>query len=638
MLQDRDGLTLFEHSLPTSESTYPDLAVVFPAANRMQRAAFDLVGIASESEDQRPWTWQASWPIDVFPLRRDFEASPKWQPGEEEYAFVRVEGDGVHEIPVGPVHAGIIEPGHFRFQVVGEKVLRLEERLGFVHKGIEKRFESMPAASGHRLAGRVSGDSTVAYAWAYAQALEAIAGSAPPPRALMLRALALERERIANHLGDLGYLGNDGGFAFGLAQFSRLKEDVLRTNLAIFGHRLAMDYVVPGGVAQDLTPASAAALRDECATLDREIRILKDIYDEHDGLQDRFRTCGVVTPALAAKLGLTGLAGRASGQARDLRCDFPGAPYDALAVRKMSSATGDVAARVAVRFDELFESLRIVLAIVDAIPQGDIVAPVADASRVSQRAGLHRRLARTRADRARMRPRRNDPPLPSARSVVGELAGARARGHRQHRSRLSADQQIVQPVVQRPGSLAPASPIERHAMLHILRQIARTGIKTEPPPAPDSERVIVERLQAGILKTLGRALAIRQVDAGSCNGCELEIHALANPYYNIEGLGIRFVASPRHADMLLVTGPVSKHMAIALTRTYDATPDPKLVVAVGDCGCTGGIFGESYASLGRVANVIPVDVEIPGCPPTPTALLSGILAAITAQPQEPPIG
>ena len=167
-------------------------------------------------------------------------------------------------------------------------------------------------------------------------------------------------------------------------------------------------------------------------------------------------------------------------------------------------------------------------------------------------------------------------------------------------------------------------------MLQILKQIARCGIKTEPKPAPADEMVQVARLQKKILRILGRALAIRQVDAGSCNGCELEIHALMNPYYNIEGAGIRFVASPRHADMLLVTGPVSsKHMAEALVRTYDATPDPKLVVAVGDCGCMGGIFGESYASLGRVSNVIPVDVAIPGCPPAPIALLQGILAAIS---------
>ncbi len=176
-------------------------------------------------------------------------------------------------------------------------------------------------------------------------------------------------------------------------------------------------------------------------------------------------------------------------------------------------------------------------------------------------------------------------------------------------------------------------------MLHILHQIAKIGIRTEPAPAPAEDMVITARLQQQLLRTLGRALTIRHVDAGSCNGCELEIHALGNPYYNIEGLGIRFVASPRHADLLLVTGPVSKHMAIALQRTYDATPEPKLVVAVGDCGCTGGIFGQSYASLGRVSNVLPVDVEIPGCPPTPTALLKGILAAITrhAPPELPAV-
>jgi Ni,Fe-hydrogenase III small subunit len=168
-------------------------------------------------------------------------------------------------------------------------------------------------------------------------------------------------------------------------------------------------------------------------------------------------------------------------------------------------------------------------------------------------------------------------------------------------------------------------------MLHILRQIAKTGCKTEPAPRP-AEGAGVARLHEQILATLGRALAIRQVDAGSCNGCELEIHALANPYYNLEGLGIRFVASPRHADLLLVTGPVSRHMAVALRRTYDATPEPKLVVAVGECGCNGGIFGESYASLGRVANVIPVDIEVQGCPPTPTALLQGILAAVASRP------
>jgi Ni,Fe-hydrogenase III small subunit len=168
-------------------------------------------------------------------------------------------------------------------------------------------------------------------------------------------------------------------------------------------------------------------------------------------------------------------------------------------------------------------------------------------------------------------------------------------------------------------------------MLKTLHQILRTGIVTEPPPLPADELRVREALAAGIRTVLGRALCIREVDAGSCNGCELEIHALGNAIYNVESLGIRFVASPRHADLLLVTGPVSRHMEVALLRTYDATPDPKLVVAVGDCSACGGVFGSGYASLGAVSNVIPVDVVVPGCPPSPTRILAGILAALSAR-------
>lgn len=174
-------------------------------------------------------------------------------------------------------------------------------------------------------------------------------------------------------------------------------------------------------------------------------------------------------------------------------------------------------------------------------------------------------------------------------------------------------------------------------MYQILKQIIKTGIKTETPPhADEAMRLIEQRLQKEILEVFGGALAIRMVDAGSCNGCELEIHAVNNAYYNIEGLGIKFVASPRHADLLLVTGPVSRHMEIALKRTYDATPEPKLVVAIGDCACDGGIFspdggGENYATCGKVSNVIPVDVVVSGCPPTPTAILQGILTAVSAK-------
>jgi Ni,Fe-hydrogenase III small subunit len=172
-------------------------------------------------------------------------------------------------------------------------------------------------------------------------------------------------------------------------------------------------------------------------------------------------------------------------------------------------------------------------------------------------------------------------------------------------------------------------------MWNTLWQIQRVGLVSEPAPAPDEAMRERAALADAIRELLGRALCIRAIDAGSCNGCELEIHALNNPIYNLEGLGIRFVASPRHADLLLVTGPVARNMQAALRRTWSATPDPKLVVALGDCGCSGGIFGESYASCGRVSNVIPVDVAVAGCPPSPQRILAGILTAISAPRARP---
>jgi Ni,Fe-hydrogenase III large subunit len=212
----------------------------------------------------------------------------------------------------------------------------------------------------------------VAYAWAYSMAAESAAGLTPPPRALWLRALLLERERIANHLGDLGFLGNDAALAFGLAQFLRLKEDSLRTHQALFGHRYLMDVIVPGGVARDLAPEGMERLRREQRTLAEEVTILKAIYDEHAGLQDRFINCGRVTRELADRLGLAGLAGRASGEAWDTRVEYPCVPYAELDVRMGSHRNGDVAARVAVRFEEIFESLRLSGLILDRLPVGEI--------------------------------------------------------------------------------------------------------------------------------------------------------------------------------------------------------------------------------------------------------------------------
>jgi Ni,Fe-hydrogenase III large subunit/Ni,Fe-hydrogenase III component G len=355
---------------------YPDVGAIFPCAGRMQRATYDLLGVrAHGASDTRPWLRHNAWSADEFPLRKEFKAST--HASLEPYPFVAVAGDGVHEIPVGPVHAGIIEPGHFRFSVVGERVLRLEERLGYTHKGVEKRFESLSPVDGARLAGRISGDSTVAYAWAYAMALESATGTQVPERALWLRALALELERIANHLGDLGYLGNDTSLSFGFAQFWILKEDVLRLNQALFEHRYAMDYVVPGGVRRDLSHEDCARVLSGTDALSHAIARLRTIYDEHAGVQDRFQTTGIVTPDLATQLGLIGLAGRASAQSCDLRVQFPCRPYDKLALYAAIQTAGDVAARVAVRFDELSESLRLARRIIAEMTAGPIRADVA---------------------------------------------------------------------------------------------------------------------------------------------------------------------------------------------------------------------------------------------------------------------
>ena len=347
------GVLIAELALPREgeEPTYPGLEEIFPAASRLQRAASDLSGMRSSDPDTRPWLNH-----------------------ERPYEFIRVDGEGVHEIAVGPVHAGTIEPGHFRFSVVGEKVLRLEAHLGYVHKGIERRFCGLPILEGHRLAARVSGDSAVAFSWAYCQALEGMSGCAVPRRAVWLRAVCLELERLANHVADLGALGNDAGFAFGLAQFSRLKEDLLRAISAAFGRRYLFDIVVPGGMAVDLSQETADALADTVRAVCSEATELRGIYDEHEGVRDRFTAAGCLETPLAARLGVLGLVGRASGLGRDLRVDVPWPPYTELYVAKAVQQGGDVAARVAVRFDEARESGRLLLQLLSALPDGERAA------------------------------------------------------------------------------------------------------------------------------------------------------------------------------------------------------------------------------------------------------------------------
>ena len=367
------GLFWIDQPLSPGAPSYVDIARHFPAANRMQRAAYDLLGlVAVGNPDKRPWLRHAAWPADYFPLRQNHSGKEVHPLEADNYEFVTVEGDGVHEIPVGPVHAGIIEPGHFRFSIVGEPVLRLEERLGYKHKGIEKRFVGMSIEDGLKLAGRISGDSTCAYAWAYCMAAESVTNCQIPEPAEWLRALILERERVANHLGDLGALGNDAALGFGLAQFMRLKELWLRLNGELFGHRFMMDSLCPGGVQNSLDIDALDRIRTQCDLIEKEVRNLKTIYDEHAGLQDRFVTLGRITTKRAAQLGLTGMAGRASGLNIDLRRGFGWQPYDQLKFNIASHCNGDVAARALIRFEELFESLRLIREIATRLPEGPV--------------------------------------------------------------------------------------------------------------------------------------------------------------------------------------------------------------------------------------------------------------------------
>jgi len=348
----------------------------FPGVDRLERHLQDLVGVALLNHpDSRRWTRHQAWADDCFPLRADCPVrghSPGRARGDADYPFARIQGSGVYEIPVGPVHAGIIEPGHFRFQAVGEEILRLEQRLGYVHKGIEKIAVGRDPAGLARLAGRVSGDSTVAHTWAACQAMERAAGCAVPPRADCLRALMAERERIANHLGDIGAICNDVGFAFAHVQCARLREQWQRRSRALFGHRLMMDAIVPGGVANDLATGVAGELRADHEALRRAVTPLFAIIGDHPSLDDRLLDTGRLTPEDARALGCTGYVGKASGQAFDVRRDSPYRPYDTLTVEVPVRTEGDVAARVQVRMAEVHASLLLMDQLLTEMPRGPV--------------------------------------------------------------------------------------------------------------------------------------------------------------------------------------------------------------------------------------------------------------------------
>ena len=477
---------------------------------------------------------------------------------------------------------------------------------------------------GAKLAGRTSGDSTVAYALAFAQAVESALQIDVPPRAVWLRALMAELERLANHFGDIGAICNDASFSLAFAECGILRERTLRAAGGCFGHRLMMDRIVPGGVTDDLGEGGIEALRALLETVRTSFPGVVEIYDNTASLQDRTVTTGYLSPTLARAFGAGGYVGRASGRAFDARKAVAYAPYDELEFEAPVRDDGDVNARVWIRIREVEQSLKLIDQILERLPEGKLHTDRAK-SGGARGARPGRGLSRRRARRGAHRRGWADRALPYARSVLVPMAAARSRDRRQHRRRLPAVQQILQLLLFGPR------PLGTNMRRLLFKNVVR-GRVTEPAPKPDDAALaeLAANLDRAARRKLGRSLAIREVDAGSCNGCELEIHALNNAFYDLERFGLRFVASPRHADVLLVTGPVTKNMREALERTYAATPDPKWVVAVGNCAADGGIFAGSYAVVGGVSKVVPVDLHIKGCPPTPEALLKGLLALISA--------
>jgi Ni,Fe-hydrogenase III large subunit len=350
------------------DGKFPSIGMSHPPAVRLERAIRDLYGLKPVGlPDTRPWLDLGFWGV-TQPLGR----ARKGRGSQPPYRFLPVEGEGLHQIPVGPVHAGIIEPGHFRFTANGETVVRLEQRLGYVHKGIESLMGGASLEQGARLAGRTSGDSTVAYALAFAQAIEAALEIEVPPRGIWLRALMAELERLANHFGDIGAICNDASFSLLYVECGMLRERTLRAAQSAFGHRLMMDRIVPGGVTEDIAPDGERAARELIATVRGRFPELVEIYDNTASLQDRTVATGYLAPTLVRAFGAGGYIGRASGRAFDARKAFPRPPYDRLEFEAPVRDDGDVNARVWIRIREVEQSLKLVEQILEQLPSGQV--------------------------------------------------------------------------------------------------------------------------------------------------------------------------------------------------------------------------------------------------------------------------
>ncbi|PIP80229.1 MAG: Ni,Fe-hydrogenase III large subunit [Gammaproteobacteria bacterium CG22_combo_CG10-13_8_21_14_all_40_8] len=355
----------------TPELHLASITTVFPAANRMERHTQDLLGIAfNDSPDDRRWTRHRAWKEKEYPLRQHFPLQPEAQkptPADSHYPFFQTQGSAVYEIPVGPIHAGIIEPGHFRFQAVGETILNIEERLGYTHKGIEKLAVGRSPQDLLKLAARVSGDSSVAHSWAAAKALESQLNIQVDNKVHLLRALICERERIANHVGDIGAICNDVGFTFPHQQCARMRELWQRQQNLVFGHRLLMDCITLGDVSFSLEDAQLNKLQNEAFDFKKDFSQLIQIIQDYPSLEDRLANTGTLPPITAKQLGCLGYVAKASRFYVDVRIDTPYPPYHMFCPDKIRHKTGDVMSRLQVRVDEVRDSLRLIEEILNCL-------------------------------------------------------------------------------------------------------------------------------------------------------------------------------------------------------------------------------------------------------------------------------
>lgn len=353
----------------------PSLVETMHEASLYEREIHSFFGIEFTGHpDTRPFILQENWPADVRPLRKDVAWNKRPKEAHEEYTFHQLQGEGVYEIPVGPIHAGVIEPGHFRFSVVGEEIVRLEPQLGFVHKGIEKLFEQLPLQRQRELAENVSGDTAFSHSLAFCQAVETLAGVKVPMRAKYLRVIFSELERLANHVNDVGFILNDTGFTFGGSNGTRLREQIVQICERLGGHRFLRGVSCIGGVAKDISPSAALALQEELVHFAKDFQEFVDITADSETVANRLHTTGILQRQIAYDHGVVGVAAKAAGLARDVRVEHPYAAYDELPLKIVRETDGDVYARYQVRVREVAASLDVIRRALDVLPRGPIAA------------------------------------------------------------------------------------------------------------------------------------------------------------------------------------------------------------------------------------------------------------------------